>query len=175
MNGNTRVSPNFKVKEWLSKSALKMIAQNGFSPLWFINPILVNLAEFYKSFFYKYYKAKYPNLKDVLIIINTSGYQTRGARLDVDITSGSKYSFHKFLMGFDCEIKLLFNDGTKKEVDYKEIHRLIYENEDLFLKQGLTTIESIKITKGTGWLHSDIRYWGDNRIHTVAGPKYDKL
>ena len=43
-----------------------------------------------------------------------------------------------------------------EEVDYKEIHKVIRENEELFLSKGVTTIENL--ADASGWLHTDTRW-----------------
>lgn len=176
MNGTTKIAPNFAIKEFVSNKFLNFCASKGFQPSWFIRPEVVKLAQFYKDFFTRYFKNKYPGLKTVLININTNGWQTRGYRDKMDQSkNGAKHSQHNFFNAFDCEIILVFNDGRRVEADYYEIHHVIYQNEQLFLDAGLTTIESLKIAKG--WLHSDLRWWygQEHKLHTVAGPKYDKL
>lgn len=178
MNGNTAIAENFIIKEFVSLKFLNFCKLKGFHPSWFISKKMVGLAQFYKVFFTAYYKKKYPNLKTVSIQINTGGWQTRGYRDPMDRSkNGAKHGQHNFFNAFDCEIILVFNDGRRVEADYIEIHAIIYANESLFLEAGLTTIESVKMTTGKGWLHSDGRWWlgQENKIHTILGPKYDKL
>ena len=48
------------------------------------------------------------------------------------------------------------NDGTKKEADYNEVRQTIINNEQLFLSNGLTSIEATEFAPT--WLHSDCRW-----------------
>lgn len=155
-----KLTPNFDVREFVGETTWKAFGENS---TWFINPKLPALAEFYKSFFLNYYQQKYAQGKkvvNVLIVINNwhyvkGGHQERGFRLP-DTETGAKLSQHKLKDGFDCDIIIVFEDETKLEADYKEIHQVIIQNEALFISKGLTTIESVEIAKT--WLHSDCRW-----------------
>jgi hypothetical protein len=69
---------------------------------------------------------------------------------------------------FDCEMYIVFTDGTKKEVDYKEIHEVIQINEAEFMANGVSCIESIEIA--TGWLHTDFRWIPDAKEILIVKP-----
>jgi hypothetical protein len=160
-----QLSDNFDLREFVSRAVYN---RWGIKSRWFVRQEMVDLAEFYKSFFTEYYKKKYPGkVKTVLVVINNWHYggskQYSGYREDayylrnglVEIKSGSQ---HRFFNGFDAEFIIVFNDGTRVEVDYKEIHEVIKKNEALFMEKGLTTVEDVSVA--TGWLHSDGRWTG---------------
>jgi len=68
---------------------------------------------------------------------------------------------------FDCEIFIVMVNGDRVEVDYKEIHKVIKENEAEFLANGVTTIEDVSIA--SGWLHSDCRYIPNQKKILIVG------
>lgn len=164
-----KISANFDAREFLPKHIWDRF---GSSATWFVNPRIVRLAEFYKSFFTTYYKNKLGNdkVKSVVIEVNTwlfgGAQQWRGLRTD-QCTQGATYSQHKFMNAFDCEIFVIMADGKKIEVDYNEVHQIIKGNETEFMANGLTTVEDIKIA--TGWLHSDMRYIPEQKHILVVG------
>lgn len=162
-----KVSPNFDIREFVPKSTYDKWGENS---TWFVNPLSVSVAEFYKSFFLAYYKKKNGDaVKDVLIVINNWHYggikQYSGYR-PPSYTEGAKESQHRFKNAFDCEIFIVFADGTKIEVNYQEIHRVIAENDELFFSKGVRCIEDVR--DATGWLHTDFRWtFGQVSILTV--------
>lgn len=161
------LSKHFDIQEFVPKSTYENPHTN---PLWFISPIAVKCAEFYKSFFTTYYKNKYGNdkVKTVLIKINDYSYggskQYSGYR-PPSYTKGAKESQHRHHNAFDCEIIIVFTDGTQKEADYIEIHQIIKDNEAEFMANGVTTVEDVSIAKG--WLHTDFRWTGLKNILIV--------
>ena len=163
-----KVSPNFDEREFVPES----IYNNKYPNTWFISKKQVEVAEFYKEFWTTYFKRKYPNeVEKVLIEINTwhyrpNGMQYRGYR-PPEYTKGAKYSQHRAYNGFDCEIIIVFKDGRRVEADYNEVHKVIKENNALFLSKGITTVESVKIAKG--WLHTDFRYIPNQTQILVVG------
>lgn len=153
-----KISQNFDVREFIPKSIWDQFKEKS---TWYVNEKCVKLAEFYKSFFTTYYKNKLGNdkVKNVIITINNwhigGGKQWSGIRTP-DFTDGAKLSQHRFKSAFDCEITIVFADDKRQEVDYKEIHKAIQDNETEFLANGLTCVEDV--LDATGWLHSDVRW-----------------
>lgn len=154
----SKISQNFDIREWVPK---RIYDKFGASSTWFINPKAVKVAEFYKSFFTTYFKKKLGNdkVKEVLIVVNN--WHTGGPRQysHVRLKESSdfkEFSQHTLMNGFDCEIIIVFMDGTKKEVDYKEIHEVIQANEAEFMANGVTCVEDVSIA--SGWLHTDFRW-----------------
>lgn len=158
-----KVQLNFDIREFVPESIWEKFGKNS---TWFINPVIPSLAQFYKNYFTEYYKNKFPGrVKTVLIKVNTwhyekGGFQNRGLRIPSSKV-GAKLSQHRFKDAFDCEIIVVFLDGKKEEVSYKEIHEIIMANDALFRSQGLTTIESVNLAPG--WLHSDVRFILDQK------------
>lgn len=152
-----KVSENFDVREFVPKS---VFLKRGINSTWFVSQKAIAVAEFYKEFYTNYYKVKFPGkVSHVEIVINNwhiGGNKQYSGYRPPDCTEGAKESQHRCANAFDCEIIIVFLDGTKKEVDYKEIHKVIQENEALFLSKGITTIEDVSIA--AGWLHTDFRY-----------------
>lgn len=153
-----KISQNFDVREFIPKHIYDSFKENS---TWFVNQKCVKLAEFYKSFFTTYFKNKLGNdkVKTVLIVINdwhTGGTKQWSGLRTPEFTKGAKNSQHRYMNAFDCEIWIVFSDGTKQEVDYKEIHQVIKSNESEFMANGLTCVEDVR--DATGWLHSDFRF-----------------
>jgi hypothetical protein len=162
-----KASTNFDVREFVSRAIWAEFGPNSF---WFVKKIAVDTAEFYKEFFRNHYQAKFPGkIKDVLIVVNnwhTGGIRQYSGYREPACTQGASLSQHRCANAFDCEIWISYLDGTKKEADYKEIHQVIQDNEQLFLAKGVTTIESIEVA--TGWLHTDFRWIpGQTKIKIV--------
>lgn len=152
-----KLSENFDVREFVPPEIWNVYGAG--KSTWFVNPKLVEIAEFYKKFFYTYYKAKFPRLIGVSIIINNwhvGGTKKYSGFRPPEYKEGAKLSQHRFINAFDCEIILVFPDNVRTEVDYKEIHQIIEDNEQEFLCAGVTTLEHVDIAKG--WLHTDTRY-----------------
>lgn len=130
----SKISANFYLQEFLPPDIYKQFGDKGIQ---FIDPRIINLAEFYRSHFGK------------PVSVNTwhSGgtLKERGFRHPMSNTGG-KLSQHKFGRGFDCSIEGL----TAQEV-YKEIT----DNAAKFIERGLTTLENISATPT--WVHSDCR------------------
>lgn len=158
-----KCSQNFDIREFIPK---RIWDKFGTSSTWFVNPLMVRVAEFYKSFFTTYYKNKYGNdkVKEVLIVINNwhigGAKQWSGVRL-VDCPEHKEFSQHSFKNAFDCEIIIVFTDGKKQEADYKEIHQVIQANEKEFMANGVTCVEDVAIA--SGWLHTDFRWIYDQK------------
>lgn len=152
-----KISENFDIREFVPKSTFQKWGANA---TWFVNPKIISIAEFYKEFFSNYYKTKHPGkVSHVAIVVNnwhTGGpHQYRGYR-PPDYTEGAKESQHRGYNAFDCDIIIVNLDGTRIEVDYIEVHKIIKENESLFLSKGVTTLEDVSIA--ATWLHTDSRY-----------------
>ncbi len=166
-----KVSENFDVREFVPKRIWDAWGQ---SSTWFINPLSVKIAEFYKSFFTSYFKKKLGNeiVKGVIIVINnwhTGGSkQWSGLRLK-ECPEHKELSQHSFKNGFDCEIFIVYADGKKEEVNYKEIHEIIQTNQAEFLANGVTCIESIEYAPG--WIHTDFRWIPNQKNILIVKPK----
>lgn len=158
-----KISQNFEVQEFVPRHIWE---QFGEKATWFVNPKLVRIAEFYKSFFLTYYKNKLGNdkVRSVAIQINNwhlGGQQEwRGIRT-AKCTQGAENSQHRYMNAFDCEIIVNLVSGDKIEADYREIHQVIKSNEKEFMANGVTCLEDVSIA--TGWLHTDMRWILDQR------------
>jgi len=152
-----KISENFDIREFVPKSIFNAFGVNS---TWFIDKKVVDIAEFYKSFFTNYFQQKFPGkVKSVSIISNNwhlGGTKQYSGYRPPEYTEGAKLSQHRLGSAFDCEIKINYLDGKGEEVDYKEIHKVIRENEELFLSKGITTIENL--ADASGWLHTDTRW-----------------
>lgn len=164
---DTKVSQNFDVREFVSKAIFE---QPGINPRWFVSEKQIKYAEFLKSFFTTYFKTTLGNdkVKTVSVVINnwhTGGPKQYSGFREPKCTEGASLSQHRFFNAIDTELFIVMHDGTRKEVDYKEIHAVIQANEAEFMANGLTTVESVEIA--TGWLHSDFRHTGLSKILIV--------
>jgi len=163
-----KVSPNFDIREFVPKSIWDRF---GKSSTWFIDEKTVKVAEFYKDFFSRYFKnQRGTELKAVIIKVND--WQWGGSRQysgfrPPDCTVGASLSQHRFGAAFDCEIILVFHDGRREEVDYKEIHKIIQDYESTFIEAGVSRIEDVKIAKG--WLHTDTAWIPNQKKILIVG------
>jgi len=130
-----KVAPNFDIREFIPPEIFTIY---GSSSTWFISPQLITLAQFIRDYF------------GTSLTINTwhrggvfkeRGYRTPGS------TTGSKFSQHKRGAAIDFTIKGLTAD---------EVRRTILDNQQVFLAQGLTTIEDEEFAPT--WVHADIRH-----------------
>lgn len=165
-----KISQHFDVRELVPKHIWE---QFGPKSTWFVNPKIVHILEFYKSFWLAYYKKKLGNdtVKSVLIIVNNwhvgGDKQWRGLRT-AKCTEGAENSQHRYMNGFDCDIIVVMADGTRKEADYREVHQAIQSNEREFLANGITCVEDVSIA--TTWLHTDTRWIMDQKKILVVKP-----
>src|SRR3990167_10397855 len=145
-----KISQNFDIREFVPK---RVWDKFGLNSTWFVNEKAVKVAEFIKSFFTTYYKKKLGNdkVQTVLVVINnwhTGGTkQFCGLRLK-ECVEYKEFSQHSFMNAIDPELYIKFTDGTIKEVDYVEIHKVIHEHESEFLANGITSIEDVSIAVG---------------------------
>lgn len=164
-----KISKNFDVREFVPRH---IFDQFGDRSSWFVNPKIVKIAEFYKSFFLTYYKNKLGNdqVKNVLIRVNnwhTGGpHQWRCLRTP-QCTEGAANSQHRYMNGFDCDIIIVREDATI-EADYREIHQVIQANETEFMANGVTTVEDVSIA--ATWLHTDCRWIPDQKHILIVRP-----
>lgn len=152
-----KVSENFDIREFVPRSIYNAFGVNS---TWFIDQKVVEIAEFYKQFFTNYYQQKLPGkVKSVSIISNNwhlGGTKQFSGYRPPDYNEGGKLSQHRLGNAFDCEIRVNYLDGRSEEADYKEIHRVIQEHEQLFLSKGVAAVEDVSVA--SGWLHTDIRW-----------------
>jgi hypothetical protein len=152
-----KISENFDIREFVPRNIFNTYGVNS---TWFISEKVVQVAEFYKAFWTNYFQQKFPGkVESVSIVVNNWHYggvkQFSGFR-PPECTEGAKLSQHRFKSAFDCEIIINYTDGNKQEADYVEIHKVIQDNEALFLSKGITTVEDVSIA--SGWLHTDTRW-----------------
>lgn len=155
-----KVSENFDIREFVPKSIWDKFKSKS---TWFVSPVVVGLAQFYKDWFTAYYKENYSGdktVESVIITVNnwhykSGGHQYRGFR-PPETKVGAKLSQHRFCNAFDCDIHIKFTDGTRQEASYTEIHKIINANAKVFMEKGLTTLEHPK--DAPTWLHSDCRW-----------------
>jgi hypothetical protein len=161
-----KVSANFDIREFVPKATWDKWKERS---IWFIRKEVIELAEFYKSFFLSYYQKSDANIVNVLIVVNnwhTGGTnQNRGYRPPSSTVGGTE-SQHRFGNAFDCDIIIVYKNGTKKEADYKEIHKIISDNYSQFRAKGLSTIESLQ--HAPTWLHSDLRWTNSDKLLIVS-------
>ena len=140
-----KIRPDFVLREFVPPSVWEDF---GAASRWFLDPRMLDLAQFYRDHF------------GSAVRVNDWHYggdfTERGFRLP-DTNTGARLSQHKFGRAFDCNVEGLTPN---------EVRREIKQNEDLFMEQGLTTLESGDIA--TTWVHSDIRTTDQNDILIVT-------
>ena len=154
-----KVSQNFDIREFVPKEIYDAFGDNS---IWFINPTLYAIAEFYKRFFKELFKAD-----DVFIVINNwhlgGPHHFRGYR-PITYTEGGKNSQHRLGNAFDCDI-LVVKDSKKTEVSYADVQQIIIKNQQQFFNVGVRAIEDTAIA--TTWLHTDCRPHREQKILIV--------
>lgn len=135
------ISQHFDIREFVSPETWE---RNGPDSIKFIDPKLIDLAEFMRKYF------------GASVIINnwhTGGnFKNRGFR-DFDSKVGGFTSQHRQGKAFDCNIK---------GFTIAELHKAIKKDERAFYAAGLRRIEDIK--DAPTWLHCDIKDGIDNKI-----------
>ena len=116
--------------------------------LWFLDPVMLQLADFMREFFGKPMTVNNWDSKGTFTL--------RGFR-PPDTLVGGKLSQHKFGRAFDSNI----NDMTPRDM-----YNAIIANEKAFIKAGLTTLEHIDSTPT--WVHCDVRCTGLDHILIVV-------
>ncbi len=136
------ISEHFVIQEFVPPQVYEKFKENS---IWFINPQIIKVAEFVRTFFNK------------PVTINNwhngGSYTESGFRMP-DTSTGAKLSAHK--RGCAIDIKM-------PAADYDEIRKTILANEQKFLDAGVTTFEDGTDT----WLHLDCRYTMLNKILVV--------
>ena len=122
-----KISQNFDIREFIPKLIWDKWGTNS---TWFVNPKIVSIAEFYKSFFTTYFKNKYGNEKVVTVLIVINNWHTGGVKQwsGLRLPQSPDYreqSQHSFINAFDCELFIVFSDGKKVEANYKEVHEIM--------------------------------------------------
>jgi len=157
-----KISAHFTDSEFLSPLFLAKIKSKGLPSTRYINPRLVDAAEFIRSFLNTFYKNNDRQILSVSMTGNKAGVSTRGLRSFWDVTSSSWLSDHRYLNAFDCDVVIKYRNGSKKEADYREIQRIILDNEQEFMAAGISMIEDVTIANT--WLHFSIA-WLPNEQH----------
>jgi len=161
-----KVSDNFDIREFVSPDTWRKWGERS---IWFVDPVIIEIAEFYREFFCDYYGAD-----EVNVIVNDWHFGGRkigrGYREPKQYNSGqfskrpNSESLHRQGKAFDCDIYLKMN-GESKEVDYRAVHAIIKTHQFEFRRAGVTTLEHPEFAKT--WLHTDVRYTGLDHILIV--------
>ena len=143
-----KIRPNFGLKEFVPPTIWTQFRDRA---RWFLDPRMLDLAQFYRDFFGK------------PVYVNTWGVDWLGTNFELrgfrppSADTGAHYSQHKFGRAFDCNVKGMTPD---------EVRGAIRENESAFMGAGLTTLESGEIADT--WVHSDIRTTDQDSILIVT-------
>ena len=129
-----KISDHFQLEEFVPPNVFQTWGANA---VWFVDPRLIELAEFVRTFFNK------------PVIIND---WHRGGQLqyrcfrDQETNVGAKLSQHRMGRAMDFNIS-----GMTPQ----EVYSAILANSGAFMKAGLTSMEDISATPT--WTHIDIR------------------
>lgn len=140
-----KVSTNFSLHEFIDKKTYK---KWGEASIWFIDPRIIQVAQFIRT----------RHNKPVTINSWTSGgqYQYSGFDPPGGYRKATSLSQHRFGRAIDVKIS-----GMTPQELYKDI----IDNQDLYMKIGLTTVENIAHTKS--WNHLDCRETKMDKIKIV--------
>lgn len=134
----------FKIQEFVSR---KIYTDWGDNSIWFVDPRVVKLANFIRTFFGRG------------VTINNwlwnGNYDQRGFR-EPESTTGGKLSQHRFGRAIDINVK---------GMTALEVYNAILANEKVFMEAGLTCMEDIADTPT--WCHLDVRETGLNKVLIV--------
>ena len=116
-----KVAENFCLQEFVSKNTW---TKWGAKSMWFVDPKLFSLAQFYKEFFTMHYQAD-----DVFIVINNwhvgGSYIGRGYREPQQYNEGqfskrpNSESQHRYGRAFDCDI--IIKNGTTLSLSLQKL------------------------------------------------------
>ena len=176
---NTQISPNFDVRQFVPKEVFTQFGENS---KWFVSHSIVNAAEASLKVFTDHYKAKYPNVLSVKMIINNwhegGTFNWRGLRTYKYIAAGvdaanknhaaQPATMSQHMGGstnaIDQNIVLVFKDKSIT-VDSNEVRSLILANEKYFMDAGITTLEDGHFAPT--WCHMDCRWTGLDHIFVM--------
>ena len=143
-----RVSTNFILEEFIDPETFSIFGERS---VWFIDPVIVRVVQFIRD------------RHGVPVTVNNwhiagGKYNESGYRRP-NTTTGGKLSQHKF--GRASDIK---TTGITRQELYKDI----IDNQSLYMKVGLTTVEHIDSTPS--WVHLDCRYIPDIKEIFIVKP-----
>jgi|TARA_R110002020_G_scaffold113252_4_gene260557 hypothetical protein len=139
-----KLTANFTLQEFIDPNTY---AKYGDSSIWFIDPRIVNLAQFTRE-----------RLGKPCTINNWSNggqYSYSGFR-PPECTIGAKLSQHRFGRGIDLKVSGMTADEVRED---------IITNFDVYKKVGLTTIEDGAYAPT--WCHIDIRDTKSDKLKIV--------
>lgn len=142
-----KVASNFSLSEFIDPVTYKRF---GTASTWFIDPTIVQVAQFIRTRFNK------------SVTINSwsskGQYKLSGFR-PMTSTIGAKLSQHRFGRAVDIKI-----------ADLKAVYEDILKNKYLYHKVGLRAVEDIKYT--STWIHLDCRWLrSDEKEILIVKPK----
>ena len=139
-----KISTYFNLEEFIPR---EIFTQFGEKSIWFVDRGTVLLADFIRDRFGKPMKINDWH--------SGGGLNNRGFRTP-DCAIGGKLSQHKFKAAIDFNI-----EGVTPQDIYKDI----IDNQDMYMKAGMTTVEDIAFT--ATWTHADRRFTGMSKILIV--------
>lgn len=142
-----QLTSNFQIHEFVPKETYAKWGDQ--KSTWFIDPLIVQIAQALRDEF---------GPMVINGLLNGHQYNYSGYR-PPDCKEGGKESQHRFGRGIDSKFK---------NFTVQEVYKKILENENLWLKRGLTTLEDISHTPT--WLHCDCRWTGMDKI-LIVKPK----
>lgn len=149
-----KVTKDFDLREYVSPDVYN---KYGNKSIWFVNPVLYSLMQFHKEMLEDEYEGK------ISVVINSwhyggnrkwSGHRTY-KYINQMIKRGIKTATLSQHIGGMCNAtdSKVFLNG--KEIPAEEIRKFVLKNEDAYMNEGLTTIESGKWART--WNHMDCR------------------
>ena len=165
-------APDFCIEEFVSEDIFRLYGENS---VWFVNPIIISLAQFFKDYLTDHFKKIDPEIKTVLVTVNN--WKWNGKRNWSGLRT-FRYIWGKVRRGqdpaelsqhiggacnaIDMIFTIVFKDARRKTLTANEVRKIISKDPQPFLDAGLTTLERGSIAPT--WVHADCRYTGLKNI-----------
>jgi hypothetical protein len=160
-----KVTENFDIREFVPKAVWDKYGANC---VWFVNPKLINLAQLHKDLLCEEYGA------NVSVTINSWHYggnrQWSGLRtyhwIQEQLSKGRKTATLSQHLGGQANAidNVCSIEGVR--INAQEIDNFVKENQLLYMREGLTTIEGTRYSPT--WTHMDCRYTGLEELLIVG-------
>ena len=155
-----RVTKHFELHEFIGPD---LYNKRGRHSITLMDDRMLMLPEVEKEYFSNLYET------EVFIVINDyhwGGQRDESGYRDPNTKTGAKWSQHKEGRALDSKYYYREKNGSKIWIPANEIRLLMLQDQEFFMKHGITRLESDQYAPT--WVHRDCAYTGMNHIKMIA-------